>query len=181
MTHQFIKYFITVILIVFMVNCTKNENKSFHNSSTNSGETILSMETNNEDIEFIYPLMKKGTVSLDFGALLIIDNVKTSNTGIDVIQRPGTPIVASAAGTVRLASWYGGFGYFVVIGHKSGYTTRYAHMMRFAPGIYESAKIKKGQTIGYVGTTGNSTGYHLYFDISKNGDFIDPKKFIKFN
>ena len=89
--------------------------------------------------------------------------------GTDFAAPSGTPIMASGSGTVTRARWCGGGGNCVKIKHNSTYETVYAHMKSFAKGIKEGRKVKQGQIIGYVGSTGMSTGPHLHYEVIVNG------------
>ena len=99
--------------------------------------------------------------------------------GIDYAAGMGTPIRAVGDGTIRKAGWGGGYGNVVEIGHKSGYASRYAHMSRFAQGIRPGVRVTQGQVIGYVGSTGLSTGPHLHYEFHMNGRPVNPSS-IKF-
>ena len=94
--------------------------------------------------------------------------------GADFGARRGTPIRAAGDGVVERASWYGSFGNYVRIRHNGEYETAYAHMKGFAKGTRKGAKVKQGQIIGYVGTTGRSTGPHLHYEVLKNGKQVNP-------
>ena len=96
--------------------------------------------------------------------------------GTDFAAPTGTPIMASGSGTVTRARWCGGGGNCVKIRHNSTYETIYAHMSKFARGIKEGKKVKQGQTIGYVGSTGLSTGPHLHYEVVVNGKKVNSQK-----
>ena len=96
--------------------------------------------------------------------------------GTDFAAPSGTPIMASGAGTVTRARWCGGGGNCVKIRHNSTYETIYAHMKSFAKGIKEGRKVKQGQIIGYVGSTGMSTGPHLHYEVVVNGKKVNSQK-----
>jgi murein DD-endopeptidase MepM/ murein hydrolase activator NlpD len=98
------------------------------------------------------------------------------HTGTDFAAPAGTPIMASGSGTVTRARWCGGGGNCVKIKHNSTYETIYAHMKNFAKGIKEGRKVKQGQTIGYVGSTGMSTGPHLHYEVVVNGRKVNSQK-----
>lgn len=98
------------------------------------------------------------------------------HSGVDYAAPKGTKIYASADGVVRRAQWAGGYGRYVVIRHNSEFSTGYAHMNAFAKGIRPGVRVKQGQVIGYVGSTGRSTGPHLHFEVIKNGKKVDPLK-----
>ena len=96
--------------------------------------------------------------------------------GTDFAAPSGTPIMASGAGKVTRARWCGGGGNCVKIRHNSTYETIYAHMSKFAKGVREGKKVKQGQIIGYVGSTGLSTGPHLHYEVVVNGKKINSQK-----
>lgn len=96
------------------------------------------------------------------------------HTGIDIdgYGQDGYPIVAADSGTVILASYYGGYGNCVIIDHGNGYMTLYGHMSGFA--VSNGSSVSQGDTIGYLGNTGNSFGTHCHFEVIQNGTQIDP-------
>ena len=96
--------------------------------------------------------------------------------GTDFAAPKGTPIMASGSGTVTRARWCGGGGNCVKIRHNSTYETIYAHMSKFARGIKEGKKVRQGQIIGYVGSTGLSTGPHLHYEVVVNGKKVNSQK-----
>ncbi len=105
-----------------------------------------------------------------------IDGFNKMHRGTDFAAPIGTPIMASGDGTVKKAGWCGGGGNCVVIKHNSTYTTVYAHMSKFAKSIRSGARVKQGQVIGYVGSTGKSTGPHLHYEVIVNGKKINSQK-----
>ena len=96
--------------------------------------------------------------------------------GTDFAAPSGTPIIASGSGTVTRARWCGGGGNCVKIKHNSTYETIYAHMKNFAKGIREGKKVRQGQIIGYVGSTGMSTGPHLHYEVIVNGKKVNSQR-----
>ena len=105
-----------------------------------------------------------------------IDGFNKMHKGTDFAAQMGTPIMASGNGVVTRARWCGGGGNCVKIKHNSTYQTIYAHMKSFGRGIRENVRVKQGQIIGYVGSTGNSTGPHLHYEVVKNGIKINSQK-----
>ena len=99
--------------------------------------------------------------------------VRRPHLGIDYAAPTGTPVWTVAEGTVTFVGWNGGFGRYVKIKHAQGITTSYGHLSRYAKGIKKGKQVKQGQTIGYVGSTGLSTGPHLHFQITQNGRFVN--------
>ena len=104
-----------------------------------------------------------------------IDGFNKMHRGTDFAAPMGTPIMASGSGTIKKAGWCGGGGNCVVIRHNSTYQTVYAHMSKFAKGIKKGVRVKQGQTIGYVGSTGKSTGPHLHYEVIVNGKKINSQ------
>ena len=98
------------------------------------------------------------------------------HTGTDFAAPMGTPIMASGDGVVIKASWCGGGGNCVKIKHNSVYSTVYAHLSKFGRGIKKGTRVKQGQTIGYVGSTGMSTGPHLHYEVIENGRKVNSQK-----
>ncbi len=105
-----------------------------------------------------------------------IDGFNKMHRGTDFAAPMGTPIMASGDGVVKKAGWCGGGGNCVKIRHNSTYQTIYAHMSKFARGIKTGVKVKQGQTIGYVGSTGKSTGPHLHYEVIVNGKKVNSQK-----
>jgi murein DD-endopeptidase MepM/ murein hydrolase activator NlpD len=105
-----------------------------------------------------------------------IDGFNKMHRGTDFAAPKGTPIMASGNGIVKKAGWCGGGGNCVKIKHNSTYETVYAHMSKFARGIKKGIRVKQGQTIGYVGSTGKSTGPHLHYEVIVNGKRVNSQK-----
>ena len=104
-----------------------------------------------------------------------IDGFTKMHRGTDFAAPIGTPIMASGSGIIKKAGWCGGGGNCVVIKHNSTYQTVYAHMSKFAHNIRNGVRVKQGQTIGYVGSTGKSTGPHLHYEVIVNGKKINSQ------
>ena len=98
------------------------------------------------------------------------------HTGVDWSAPTGTPIYASGNGIVEKVGWESGYGKYVRIRHINGYETAYGHMTAYARGIEEGKRVRQGQVIGFVGSTGLSTGAHLHYEIVVNGRFVDPMR-----
>ena len=105
-----------------------------------------------------------------------IDGFNKMHRGTDFAAPMGTPIMASGDGVIKKAGWCGGGGNCVVIKHNSIYQTVYAHMSKFAKSIRSGVRVKQGQVIGYVGSTGKSTGPHLHYEVIVNGEKINSQK-----
>jgi len=100
--------------------------------------------------------------------------VNLPHTGVDFAAERGTPVRAVGDGVVNQAGWNGSYGKVIDIQHDSNYTSRYAHLDRFAEGIHNGSSVRKGQVIGYVGSTGRSTGPHLHFEFYKDQQYVNP-------
>ncbi len=98
------------------------------------------------------------------------------HTGVDWATPYGTPIFATGNGVVEKAEWEGGYGKYVRIKHNNGYETAYGHMSAFAKGMEPGKRVRQGQVIGFVGSTGRSTGAHVHYEILVNGRFVDPMR-----
>ena len=96
--------------------------------------------------------------------------------GVDLAANSGTPIVASRGGTVTIASYSNSAGYYVTINHGDGFSSIYMHMTNYV--VSSGQKVNQGQTIGYVGSTGISTGNHLHFGIAQNGAYVNPCSYV---
>jgi murein DD-endopeptidase MepM/ murein hydrolase activator NlpD len=105
-----------------------------------------------------------------------IDGFNKMHRGTDFAAPKGTPIMASGNGIIKKAGWCGGGGNCVKIKHNSTYETIYAHMSKFARGIKSGVRVKQGQIIGYVGSTGKSTGPHLHYEVIVNGKKVNSQK-----
>ncbi len=98
------------------------------------------------------------------------------HTGVDWATAYGTPIFASGNGTVEVAGLEGGYGKYVKLKHNNGYETAYGHLSAFAKGLEVGKQVRQGQVIGFVGSTGQSTGPHVHYEILVNGRFVDPMR-----
>jgi murein DD-endopeptidase MepM/ murein hydrolase activator NlpD len=98
---------------------------------------------------------------------------------VDLAAPEGTPIYASRSGTVTSASYNGSSGYYVQIDHGDGYRSIYMHMTDYV--VYGGQYVRQGEVIGYCGPTGVSTGPHLHFAITYNGNYVNPAQYINFS
>ena len=98
------------------------------------------------------------------------------HTGVGWAAAQGTPIFASGTGVVEKVGWEGGYGKYIRIKHNNGYETAYGHMTAFARGMQPGTRVRQGQVIGFVGSTGLSTGAHVHYEILVNGRFVDPMR-----
>ncbi|NWF97378.1 MAG: M23 family metallopeptidase [Nitrospirae bacterium] len=103
--------------------------------------------------------------------------IKDFHSGIDISTNPGTPVKATADGIITFAGWNGGSGNLVAIEHGHGFSTFYAHNRSIT--VRVGQKVKRGEVISYAGSTGNSTGPHVHYEIWKNGKAINPYEFLK--
>ena len=122
----------------------------------------------------------RGVTTSGFGPRLhpILKQVRKHN-GVDWRAPIGTPVHAAAKGTIALAGNGGGYGNVVYIDHANGRQTRYAHLNGFAPGLTAGKEVAQGELIGFVGTTGRSTGPHLHFELHLNGAPVDPLGYLE--
>ena len=120
---------------------------------------------------------RKARISSKFGTRFHpILKKYAKHSGVDYAAPMGSVVYASGDGTVTQAKWVNGYGNYVVIRHNSEYSTGYGHLKSYAKGIRPGVRVKQGQVIAYVGSTGRSTGPHLHFEVIKNGQKVDPLK-----
>jgi murein DD-endopeptidase MepM/ murein hydrolase activator NlpD len=125
------------------------------------------------------PLQGGGRLASRFGYRIHpIFKTRRLHTGVDLASPKGTPIYAAGDGVIEKAQWVSGYGRYTLIQHVNGYETGYGHQSGWADGIKPGVKVRQGQLIGYVGSTGYSTGNHLHFEIKINGRFVDPLSVI---
>lgn len=125
-----------------------------------------------------WPLPIAGTITSPFGTRVHpVFKTKTTHTGIDISAPKGTAINAADAGEILYTGWLRGYGQVVIIDHGANLTTVYAHMSKIE--TTEGAKVKRGQLIGRVGSTGVSTGNHLHFETRVNGEAVNPMRYLK--
>jgi len=118
-----------------------------------------------------------GNVTSGFGYRMHpIFHVMKMHTGVDISAGMGTPIKAAAAGTVIFGGWRGGYGQAVIISHGNGLATLYAHQSKLLVSVGD--KVKRGEVIGKVGSTGYSTGPHLHFEVRVGGNPVDPMGYL---
>ncbi|MGB1106481.1 MAG: M23 family metallopeptidase [Alphaproteobacteria bacterium] len=103
-----------------------------------------------------------------------VSGYNSMHRGVDFAAPTGTPIIAAGSGVVTEAGWYSSYGRYIRIRHNSTYDTAYAHMSRIARGVRAGARVEQGQVIGYVGSTGRSTGPHLHYEILVNNRKVNP-------
>lgn len=121
------------------------------------------------------PLEGGGTLRSRFGYRIHpIFKTRSLHAGIDLAAPTGTPIYAAGDGVIQFSGWQTGYGNKIEIEHVNGFETAYAHMSRIAAGMRPGVRVRQGQVIGYVGSTGYSTGPHLHFEVRINGNLVDP-------
>ena len=140
--------------------------------SRGTGEIINGNSSRIPNNIFSWPLQEAGTITSTFGYRTDPINGEVSyHSGTDIGMPSGTPVLAAADGTVGIANstdiWGGGYGYYVKIKHNDIFDTLYAHCSKIC--VTNGQQVKKGQVIGYVGTTGRITGPHLHFEVWKDG------------
>lgn len=124
---------------------------------------------------YAWPLRGYSNVSSDYG-WRTLRGKRNLHTGIDIPAPKGTPIYACDSGEVILARWYGSYGYCVIINHGNNMSTLYAHQSKLGCSVGDS--VDQGDVIGYVGSTGNSTGNHLHLEVRKNGNHTSPWNYV---
>jgi murein DD-endopeptidase MepM/ murein hydrolase activator NlpD len=132
-----------------------------------------------KDMPSSYPLVNRAAITSPYGwRPNPFDREKPNfHPGLDLGGEPGSPVLAAGDGVVAIAGYTEGYGNLVEIKHKYGISTFYGHMERFGPFIYVGSIVKQGQTIGYVGSTGLSTGPHLHFEIRIGDNTTSPVEF----
>ena len=150
--------------------------KTTISKKTSTGKVNTAMTISGTKVALGITLAKpvSGIISSRFGARSSIRS--SAHTGLDIATSTGTPVSAAASGTVTFAGWKGSYGYLMVITHSNGVQTYYGHCSK----LYCSAgdTVSQGQTIAAVGSTGNSTGPHLHFEIRVNGVAYNPQNYL---
>ena len=141
---------------------------------TGGGGTVSSGGGSGSGGSFIWPVPCSHRISSGYGN----DRGDHFHAGIDIdgYGNDGAPVIAAGSGTVILASYNGGYGECVMIDHGSGYVTLYGHLSGYA--VSSGQYVSQGQTIGYLGSTGNSTGTHCHFEIRVNGSTVNPSSYV---
>lgn len=125
-----------------------------------------------------WPLPVAGRITSSFGTRIHpVFKTKTTHTGVDIAAPKGTAINAADAGEILYTGWLRGYGQVVIVDHGADLTTVYAHMSKIE--TTEGAKVRRGQLIGRVGSTGVSTGNHLHFETRVNGEAVNPMRYLK--
>ena len=130
--------------------------------------------------KFGYPLPRVAPMSSDYGYRSDpFTGVKTLHKGIDLAMPNGTDILAAGDGVVIVASWWSGYGNTVIIDHGGGYWTLYGHIRNGGTVVEKGDTVKRGQKVAEVGSTGESTGNHLHFEVRINSEPVDPKPYLR--
>jgi murein DD-endopeptidase MepM/ murein hydrolase activator NlpD len=165
--------------VLFALLTTGGETRKFYRYQTTDDNTVdYYDETGKSAKKFLVRKpVSEGSITSGFGGRNhpILGYTKM-HTGVDWASSMGTPIFASGNGVIEKAGWEGGYGKYIRIRHPNGYETAYGHMSAFARGMEPGKRVRQGQVIGYVGSTGLSTGAHLHYEILINGRFVDPMK-----
>lgn len=157
-----------------VVTVAKTSSGSAKYAATGSVNTALTTSTAKASlgISLIRPV--SGTITSRFGAGSRIR--RSSHTGLDIANSTGTPIVAAASGQVTFSGYKGSYGNMIVISHGNGVQTYYGHCSKLY--VSAGAQVSQGQTIGSVGSTGNSTGPHLHLEVRVNGVAYNPQNYV---
>lgn len=141
-------------------------------------QSTYSASVGTKDTGYYYwPCQSSTTITSVFGYRIHpIFNTTKFHSGVDIAANSGATISAAASGTVAIAEYSSSYGNYVVIYHSNGTTTLYAHMSSMA--VTAGSTVSQGDTIGYVGSTGNSTGPHLHFEVRVNGSCVDPLSYF---
>jgi murein DD-endopeptidase MepM/ murein hydrolase activator NlpD len=165
--------------VLFALLTTGGETRKFYRYQTSDDNAVdYYDETGKSAKKFLVRKpVADGNITSGFGGrnhpLLGYDKM---HTGVDWGSSTGTPVFAAGSGIIDKIGWEGGYGKYIRIRHANGYETAYGHMSAFARNLEAGKKVRQGQVIGYVGSTGLSTGAHLHYEILINGRFVDPMK-----
>lgn len=151
-----------------------NKKSSINKSSSGAVNTATNISSTKVSLGVSLMKPVSGIISSRFGSRSSVRS--SAHTGLDIATSTGTPVVAAASGTVTFSGWKGSYGYLLVITHSNGVQTYYGHCSK----LYASAgqTVSQGQTIAAVGSTGNSTGPHLHFEIRVNGVAYNPQNYL---
>ena len=162
--------------IIFADLSLSNQSNAFYHFNDNGEEGHFDINGKSVKKALMKTPINGARLSSKFGMRKHpIDGYNKMHRGTDFAAPEGTPIMASGDGVVTKASWCGGGGNCVKIKHNSSYSTVYAHMSKFASQIKKGKRVKQGQIIGYVGSTGKSTGPHLHYEVIFNGKRINSQ------
>ena len=152
----------------------KGKTTTYNKTSTGSVNVASNMSSSKAALGITLTRPVSGIITSRFGSQSSIR--RSSHTGLDIATSTGTPVLAAAAGTVTFSGWQGSYGYLMVITHSNGVQTYYGHCSAL---YYQAgATVSQGQKIATVGSTGNSTGPHLHFEIRVNGIAYNPQNYL---
>ncbi|MBR3942381.1 MAG: M23 family metallopeptidase [Clostridia bacterium] len=167
---------ISFLSFIFLLSANLYMAYSLTQKNFSETETVFhnTIQTENSDAQknvlFILPV-QNCALSSPFGT-----REGAEHTGIDLAADSDTPVLAASSGNVRLSDWVEGYGYTIILTHQDGFETLYAHCNSLL--VEAGATVQQGQEIAKVGSTGNSTGPHLHFEIIKDGVYQDPALYI---
>ena len=170
-------------MICRRLNSTAKSELVYATSNSGVGQAVVSGAGSNAQGSGVLIWPTSGTITQPYGPTSLTlepayGGYDHFHLGIDIANAQGTPIAAAAAGTVIYAGWTdAGYGNMVEIDHGNGLVTLYGHMMT-TPSVTVGQKVFQGQLIGYMGTTGNSTGPHCHFAVQKNGSWENPANYL---
>ncbi len=154
----------------------KGKNRPIYAFETSSGTAFYYADGQSVKKQFMVTPINGARITSGFGPRIHpIHGYTRFHKGLDFGAPRGTPVLAAADGVVTMASWYSTFGHYIEIRHANGYSTAYAHLNGYAQNIRSGMRVSQGQKIGFVGSTGASTGPHLHFELKKNGVQINPR------
>ncbi|KAB2941531.1 MAG: M23 family metallopeptidase [Hyphomicrobium sp.] len=163
--------------LLFTSITSGGETYRFYRFRTPDGMVDYYDEKGNNSKQFLMRRPVRGDVRLASGFGMRFHpllNERRMHTGVDWATSPGTPILAAGTGVIEEAGRKGQYGNYVRIRHPNGYHTAYGHMLRFRKGVVAGAKVRQGEIIGYVGSTGLASGPHLHYEVLINSRFVDP-------
>lgn len=152
------------------------KNRPVYAYETESGISFYYADGQSVKKQFMSTPINGARISSGYGLRMHpIHGYTKFHKGLDFAAPRGTPVIAAADGVVTKSCWYGTYGHYIEIQHSNGYSTAYAHLSGYAKHIRPGVRVSQGRTIGYVGSTGASTGPHLHFELKKNGAQINPR------
>jgi len=163
--------------VLFALLTTSGETRKFFRYQTGDDNLVDYYDESGKSAKkfLVRKPVADGNITSGFGGrnhpLLGYDKM---HTGVDWASSTGTPVFAAGTGVIDKIGWEGGYGKYIRIRHANGYETAYGHLSAFARSMEAGKKVRQGQVIGYVGSTGLSTGAHLHYEILINGRFVDP-------
>lgn len=153
-----------------------SRNRPVYSYETESGIAFFYADGQSVKKQFMATPINGARISSGYGLRMHpIHGYTKFHKGLDFAAPRGTPVLAAADGVVVKACWYGTYGNYIEVKHSNGYSTAYAHLNGYAKNIRPGVRVSQGKTIGFVGTTGASTGPHLHFELKKNGAHINPR------